>query len=263
MSTPPPPVITSPVVWGQYATSLYTVPGQDPLPDPTEPCPPTSTFFTIEKVKRAIDKMRTSRAYDHDGLVAEHFIHARDMLVEVLAVLFNRAMCEGLPETWRLSTIVPIFKVGDPTEPGNYRTIMVGHTLARLYASILEQQLSSWAEGEGVRAKGQAGFRRGFSTLDHILTLRAIIEEGRSHGRRIYCSFVDFRKAFDMVPRARLMRRLQEMGVPTVLIWGIMALYRSVMGHVRTPEGISDLVHSTIGGETGLPIVSNSIWYVC
>eukprot|EP00250_Pteridium_aquilinum_P004691 c14891_g1_i2 orf=2-1366(-) len=128
----PPPVITSPDVWGQYATSLYTVPGQDPLPDPTEPCPPTSTFFTTGMVKRAIGRMRTSRAYDHDGLVAEHFIHARDMLVEVLAVLFNRAMCEGLPETWRLSTIVPIFKAGDPTEPGNYRTIMVGHTLARL-----------------------------------------------------------------------------------------------------------------------------------
>ena len=99
-------------------------------------------------------------------------------------------------------------------QPGNYRTIMVGHTLARLYASILEQRLSSWAESECIRAAGQAGFRRGFSTLDHILTLRAIIEEGRAHGRRIYCSFVDFRKAFDTVPRARLMHRLQQLGVP-------------------------------------------------
>ncbi|MCO5554617.1 hypothetical protein L7F22_008149 [Adiantum nelumboides] len=131
---------------------------------------------------------------------------------------------------------------------------MVGHTLARLYASILEQQLSSWAEGEGVGAKGEVGFRRRFSTLDHLLTLKAIIEEGRSHGRRIYCSFVDFRKVFDTVPRARLMRRLQEIEVPTVLTWGIMALYRSVMGHVRTPEGISDLVHSTIGVKQGCPL---------
>ena len=105
-------------------------------------------------------------------------------------------------------TIVPpLFKAGDPAVPGNYRTIMVGHTLARLLASILEQQLSKWAENEGIRATGQAGFRRGFSTLDHIFTLRANIEEGRAHGRRMYCCFVDFRKAFDTVPRARLMRR--------------------------------------------------------
>ncbi|MCO5581886.1 hypothetical protein L7F22_035775 [Adiantum nelumboides] len=83
-------------------------------------------------VKRAIDRMRTGKAYDRDGLVAEHFIHARDMLVELLAVLFNRVMCEGLLETWRLSTIVPIFKAGDSSKPRNYHTIMVGHTLARL-----------------------------------------------------------------------------------------------------------------------------------
>ena len=52
-----------------------------------------------------------------------------------------------------------------------------------------------------------SGIRKGFSTLNHILNLRAIIEEGRSHGRKIYCAFVDFRKAFDTVPRAQLILR--------------------------------------------------------
>ena len=198
-------------------------------------------------VKKAIDKMKTNRAYDHDGLVAEHLIHARDLLSEVLARLFNRVMCEGLPHSWRLSTIVPIFKSGDPMIPGNYRTIKVGHTLARLYASILEQKLSGWAEEEGVRAKGQAGFRKGFSTLDHILTLRAIIEEGRANGRKIYCCFEDFRKAFDTVPRARLINRMQTLGVPKEIIWGIMALYGSVLGRVQTIEGDSNIIQSTIG----------------
>ena len=69
--------------------------------------------------------------------------------------------------------------------PGNYRTIMIGHTVAKLYASVLEQQLSRWAEKSGKRAPGQARFRKGFSTLDYILTLRAIIEEGRSEGRKV------------------------------------------------------------------------------
>ena len=70
-------------------------------------------------VKKAIDKMRTGRAYDHDGLVVEHFVHARDLLAELLAMIFNYAMCEGLPDTWSLFTIVPIFKLGDPIEIGN------------------------------------------------------------------------------------------------------------------------------------------------
>ena len=44
------------------------------------------------------------------------------------------------------------------------------------------------------------------------------------------------------------------MGVPTKLIWGIIALYRSVSGHVCTPEGLSDVVHSTIGVKQGCPL---------
>ena len=94
--------------------------------------------------------------------MAEHLIHARDLLADILAQLFNHVMCEGLPKSWSLSTIVPIFKVGDPIEPRNYRTIMVGHKLTQLYASILEQRLSRWAESEGIWATGQVGFKRGF-----------------------------------------------------------------------------------------------------
>ena len=123
-----------------------------------------------------------------------------------------------------------------------------------MYASILEQRLSGWPEEEGVRAKGNAGFRKGFSTLDHILTLRTIIEEGRANGRKIYCCFVDFRKAFDTVPRARLMNRMQMLGVPKEIIWGIMALYGSVLGRVRTLEGDSNIIQSTIGVKQGCPL---------
>ena len=149
----PTPAITSTDTWGEYATSLYTVPDQTSLPHPEE-CPHTCTFFTEEMVRKAIDRMKAGRACDHDGLVAEHFMHARDMLAEFLAWMFNRAMYEGFPDTWSMSTIVPIFKSGDPMLPGNYRTIMVGHTLAKIYASIIEHELSRWAEREGIRASG-------------------------------------------------------------------------------------------------------------
>ena len=187
--------------------------------------------------------MKTRRSYDHAGLVAEHFIHAKDIITRLIRVMFNRALNEGFPDTWSLSTIIPIFKSGDPMKPGNYHTIMIGHILAKLYASILEQQLSRWAERSSKRAPGQAGFRKGFSTLDHIITLRAIIEEGRSEGRNVYCAFVDFRKAFDAVPRTQLMLILEEMGVPMELIWGILALYESVKGQILT-KGVCDIIHS-------------------
>jgi hypothetical protein len=75
------------------------------------------------------------------------------------------------------SLIVPIFKNGDGNIPSNYRTIMISHILAKLYGIILEKKISLWLESHGKRAKGQAGFRRYHSTLDHLVTFRIITEE--------------------------------------------------------------------------------------
>ncbi|MCO5603414.1 hypothetical protein L7F22_057564 [Adiantum nelumboides] len=43
-------------------------------------------------------------------------------------------------------------------------------------------------------------------------------------------------------------------GVPKEIMWGIMTLYGSVLGRVRTPEGDSDIIQSTIGVKQGCPL---------
>ena len=75
-----------------------------------------------------------------------------------------------------------------------------------------------------------------------------------AYNKRIYCCFVDFRKAFDTVPRARLMQRLEALGVPIDMQWGIYALYESVSGKVRSPKGLSEAVACTIGVKQGCPL---------
>ena len=131
---------------------------------------------------------------------------------------------------------------------------MIGHTLAKLYGAVMETEQSSYAEKEGLRALGQAGFRRSFSTIDHIFTLRCLIDQAAVRKRRLYCCFVDFRKAFDTIPRARLFQRLQSLGVPPEMLWGIYALYEQVFGRVRCPRGMSDTIASTIGVKQGCPL---------
>lgn len=90
----------------------------------------------------AIDRLQNGKAQDHDGLVGEHFSYARDTLALLIVHVFNRAICEGFPTSWTEHIIVPLFKSGDPMVPGNYRTIMIGHYLAKIYGSILELELS-------------------------------------------------------------------------------------------------------------------------
>ncbi len=59
-----------------------------------------------------------------------------------------------------------LFKGGDASEFDNYKGIMVGHILAKLFTMILDKRLSKWVEQHGLRAKGQAGFHNDYCTID-------------------------------------------------------------------------------------------------
>ena len=60
--------------------------------------------------------------------------------------------------------------------------------------------------GQKTRRKS-AGFRKGYSTIDHIFTLitmaKSKLESGR--GGKVYVAFIDYKKAFDTVDRDKIM----------------------------------------------------------
>ena len=49
--------------------------------------------------------------------------------------------------------------------------------MAKLYNTIMEQKISSWAEHHHKQALGQAGFRPKHSTINHSATPRVIMEK--------------------------------------------------------------------------------------
>ena len=93
-------------------------------------------------------------------------------------------MMQGLPMDWQQNWIKALFKKGDVNQPTNYSTIMVRSCMSKLLGSNLEQAISSWAETNDKRAKGQAGFRPKHSTTDHLISLRVLMEESRLKGKK-------------------------------------------------------------------------------
>jgi hypothetical protein len=49
--------------------------------------------------------------------------------------------------------------------------------------------------------KNQAGFQTRCSTIDHICTLRIILEQAKEWQSDVNTGFMDFEKAFDIVNR--------------------------------------------------------------
>ena len=71
----------------------------------------------------------------------------------------------------------------------------------------------------------QAGFMRGRGCIDHIFTLRNIIEQSTEWQRTLYVNFVDFAKAFDSVHRHSLWKILRAYAIPSHLAEIIKSFY--------------------------------------
>jgi hypothetical protein len=126
------------------------------------------------------------------------------MLHVPLQIVFNKLLQQGYSVGLCTGVIHALHKGCDALQFENYRGIIVGPVLAKVFAIILEAQLSSWAEERGLRARGQAGFKKDLRTTDNLYILRMFIEQNTHKRKNVYCYFANFRKAFDTVPRGLL-----------------------------------------------------------
>lgn len=169
--------------------------------------------------------------------------------------MFNDVTSDGFPSEWTTSVVIPLYKSGDINNPSNYHTIMVNPILGKLFGSMLERRINSWIEKEGNRAKGQAGFRPKYSMIDHCITLRHLIKKiWDTQGEAVFCCFVDFKKAFDTVPRDKLWNRMDELNIPDEYRVAVHRLYEQVRAKIRTSEGMSECFGSDIGVKKGCPL---------
>lgn len=179
----------------------------------------------------------------------------KGVLVPVLARLFTALFRAGLfPPAWALGAISPILKKGDITDPNNYRGITVGHVLGKLYATVINDRLTTWLETRGKRANGQAGFRKNHQTVDNCFILRALVERARARGVKLYICAVDFEKAFDSVDRPLLWAALQRAGVGGCMLQAIQSMYADVPVCVKTGSGLSSCFQSVLGVKQGCPL---------
>ena len=79
------------------------------------------------------------------------------------------------------------------------------NSISKIFTGILTSRLQIWAEEKEVIDESQAGFRKGYSAIDNVFSLQALIQKYLCHSRgRFYCLFVDFRRAFDSIAHNKL-----------------------------------------------------------
>jgi hypothetical protein len=120
---------------------------------------------------------------------------------------------------------------------------------------ILDKRLSEWAEQHGLRAKSQAGFRKDYRTIDQFFILRTLIEHCKAKKKPLYCCFVDFKKAFNIMLCEVLWQVLVCLGVEGRFLRCLQTMYAKDIVRINHPsEGVTTSFRCQQGVKQGCPL---------
>ncbi|KAK3520909.1 hypothetical protein QTP86_002418, partial [Hemibagrus guttatus] len=202
-----------------------------------------------DEVRKALKRMKSGKAVGPDDIPVEVWKCLGEAAVEFLTSLFNRVLeSERMPEEWRRSVLVPIFKnKGDVQRCSNYRGIkLMSHTM-KLWERVVEARLRKVVE----ICEKQYGFMPKKSTTDAIFALRILMEKYRDGQRELHCVFVDLEKAYDRVPREELWYCMRKSGVAEKYVRVVQDMYERSRTVVRCAVGQTEEFKVEVGLHQG------------
>ncbi|KAK3525230.1 hypothetical protein QTP86_024951 [Hemibagrus guttatus] len=170
-----------------------------------------------DEVRKALKRMKSGKAVGPDNIPVEVWKCLGEAAVEFLTSLFNRVLeSEKMPEEWRRSVLVPIFKdKGDLQSCSIYR---------------------------GIKLKEHN--RCNFCSEN-------LMEKYRDGQRELHCVFVDLEKAYDRVPREELWYCMRRSGVAEKYVRVVQDMYERSRTVVRCAVGQTEEFKVEVGLHQG------------
>ncbi|CAJ0928853.1 unnamed protein product [Ranitomeya imitator] len=129
------------------------------------------TNLTQEEVRNRLNKIKIDKSLGPDGIHPRVLRELSNVIDKPLFLIFSDSIATGsVPQDWRIANVVPIFKKGSKSEPGNYRP---------------------------------HGFMRNRSCQTNLISFYEEVSYRLDHGESLDVVYLDFSKAFDTVPHKR------------------------------------------------------------
>ena len=239
-----------------------TAPSENHVPPEceSEPNPFLNDPITMKELEDFLNSSSNGKASGPDHIKNEFLKQLSEEGLRFVLSFFNKILDSGIiPEDWTVGVILPLFKnKGSPEDPSNYRGITLLSCLGKLFTAILNGRINKFMNQNGFLGNEQAGFRSGHSTMDHVFVLHHILDYYRQRGKAIYCAFVDYSKAFDLINRSALWCKLLKQGISGKILLVIQNMYEGAKSCVRANGKMSEFFRCTAGvrqGENLSPIL--------
>lgn len=189
-----------------------------------------NSSITESEIQKCLNSLKNNKCSANDNIINEYLKNSSDVMMPIYISFFNLVLDTGIiPDPWLEGIIRPIYKRnGDPGQPENYRPITILSCFGKLFTAILNLRLNNFIKYNNILEENQAGFRSGYSTTDHIFALHALTEILKLKKHKLFCSFIDFSKAFDSVWRVGLWIKLLSNSINGKVFRIIYNMYQNI-----------------------------------
>ena len=149
------------------------------------------------KVRTKIMKLNIQKTVGPDGICALLLQKAVDIFVPILTKLFNMSYETGyVPKMMKNANIVPIFKSGDKRSPNNYRPVSITSIIAKVFESIIKDDLQKHIDKYDIIVNNQHGFCSSKSTATNLLEFWNNVTDAPENKTSLSIIYTDIKKAF-------------------------------------------------------------------
>ena len=165
-------------------------------------------------MKRTEEHTEEHKAKGPDKIEAKLLRMAAAEISPAISLLFQASIKQGIiPAIWKRAFVSPIFKKGDKAAAANYRPISLTCILCKTLEHIIHSRLMKHLDLHNILADSQHGFRKKRSCESQLIRTINDLAKGMNDKTQVDAILLDFAKAFDKVPRKRLLLKLDHYGI--------------------------------------------------
>jgi len=206
--------------------------------------------ITNEELSVLIRKLKNGKSPGFDDIGPKIIKLVSNIIVDPLVYLYNLSFESGtVPDKLKIAKVVPIFKGGDSSLPGNYRPISLLSIFDKLLEKLMAVRLNNFMSLNNILYRYQFGFRKNYSTVFAVMDVVDNILEHLDNNETCVGIYLDIMKAFDTVNHDILLHKMFNYGIRGI----VYEWFRSYLTNRVQYTKVNSFVSNTTAITCGVP----------
>jgi hypothetical protein len=145
----------------------------------------SDVVISERQIIKKIDKLKKDSAPGPDNIHPRILKELKNNVAFPLAKIYRQSLDSGdVLQDWKKARVVPIFKKGTKSDPGNYRPVSLTSVPCKILESLIKDEIMNHLEAEKLIKDSQHGFMPGRSCTTNLTIflneLTKAIDDGKA-----------------------------------------------------------------------------------